>query len=116
MPFSSSSLTSVASLNRGGGCVNFCSGRISWSVNRSPRCIAGRTPDTASTSLFTSAAGPAVSPALSSLKPCAAIHPLNFSTEPLTRNVYAPAATSTVVSSKRAGGICDATNRFQIRR
>ena len=33
MPFSSSSLTSVASENRGGGCVKCCSGRVSSSLS-----------------------------------------------------------------------------------
>ena len=37
-------------------------------------------------------------------------------TVPLTRKTYSPAVISTVVSSKVAGGICDATKRFQISR
>ena len=45
MPFSSSSFTSVASVNRGGGCVNFCSGRSAFSSRRSPSASGGSTPD-----------------------------------------------------------------------
>ena len=69
---------------------------------------------------------------------CSGIRPANLGTDPLPRNKYsacperladAPgvegacperaervegAVMSTVVSSKRAGGICEATNRFQI--
>ena len=49
-------------------------------------------------------------------RPKAAIQPSNLGTVPLTRNRYRPAAMSTVVSSKVAGGIWDATNRFQMSR
>ena len=45
MPFSSSSFTSVASVNRGGGCVNFCSGRSVLSSSLSPSASGGSTPD-----------------------------------------------------------------------
>ena len=45
MPFSSSSLTSVASEKRGGGWVNFCSGFSSRSASSSPFASGGSTLD-----------------------------------------------------------------------
>ena len=123
MPFSSSSLTSVASEKRGGGCVNFCSGRSSLSSSRSPSASGGSTPDTPSSS---SSGSPSTRGRRFRRRPSAPAARASGRRSPSSRRTSAPcpsrgtrsrrAATSTVVSSKVAGFICDATNRFQINR
>ena len=42
--------------------------------------------------------------------------PYYFKTDPEALKMYGPAAISTPVVSKSASAICEATNRFQIRR
>ena len=113
MPFSSSSLTSVASVKRGGGCVNFCSGRRAFSSSRSPSVSGGSMPDTTSSSPSVFSVDSGCSPGVN---PYVAIQPANFGTVPFTRNVQSRAVTSTIVSSNVAGVICDATKRFQTSR
>ena len=95
--------------------MNFCSGVSFFRSSTSPLASAGSSPVGASSSPPAACVEP---DAEVSASPCSytAIHPLNVGTDPFARRMYPAASTSSVVSSKVAGGICDATNRFQISR
>ena len=77
MPFSSSALTSVASVYRGGGCVKFCFVSRSTRRSTSPAFIGGR----ALSSCFSSSSSSAAT------SPKTARKPANFSTSPEARSV-----------------------------
>src|SRR5205807_6910242 len=98
----------VCSSDLGGGSVKCCSGFSSRSVSFWPACSGG--------SLCLSASSSSSLPSLDSSYTFK--KPSNFRTEPVTRKVNdslgALASTSTLVWSKIAGFICEATNRCQI--
>src|SRR5580698_7315646 len=104
----SRSFNRETSLKRGGGSVKCCSGFNSLSVSFWPASSGG--------SLCLSSSSSSSLPSLDSSYTLR--KPSNFMTDPVTRNqkVSAPdlASMSTVVWSKTAGVICDATKRCQI--
>ena len=101
MPRRSSSFTSDASLNRGGGCVKCCVGA---SFDGGRRVCLPTDPATSWSSLLTPATR--INPSKTSLRPERAEH--GFASGGLGRR------SSTVVASNSAGVIWHATKRFQI--
>src|SRR5476649_1656780 len=116
MRFSSSDLTSDASLNRGGGSVKCCLGStdfLSSSSSCARRGKIGRA-FAALPLVGAASAAPLVGAVSSWPSSYTAVKPANLSTLPLARKVYLPALMSTVVWSKMAAAICDAIKRSQI--